>query len=424
MWSPNALSMASPVVAEPDAFWLKAETPAMPSRWAMGMALADSDEPLSIEGLRSHVRARLPGIPWLSWRIAGRGRRPGRYRWVDTAPFPMDELVVHERLGAGEDIDARVSSLVMERLDLRLSLWRLRLVDLAGGGQGLVLDGHHAFAGGFTVIEILEALLGVQPRPAPDQPTRLATSVPPMAELTDAAWAVAAAARRVAIRLAPARPWEPARVGAPLVGPIAAGRRVISRRLPLDRVEAVGEAFGAGVTRTVTALVSRALDPFVGGEVDAVRALFPHGTQEGPVTRPGNASRSTFLELPVHSEPAVRMARLKECFARNATSGPQAPAVVDLVLSFQPPTPSLSVAGRAVTGITTSAPLRVCSQPLTRLTIVVQRYEDSIFVSLTADEASLGEVVERIGDGLIAALEEYAGEEHRKRAAPAPFPRA
>jgi hypothetical protein len=404
--------MSSPKLSESDAFWLKAETPTMPSRWAMGMHLADgapAASPLELAAVREHVRARLAGIPWLSWRISGRGRRPGRFRWVDTAPVPLDRLVRLERLDPGRSLDDHLGWLVMQPLDRGLPPWRLRLVDGGDGTQGLVLDGHHAFAGGFTVVEMLDRLLGTEPPTAPPSPPfHPAPSVPRTAEAADLAYTAAAALRRRAVQLLPVRAWAPANAGAPLVGPIRAGRRIVHRELPLERIEAIGSAHGAGVTRVVLALIGRALDEVVPDRsVPRLRALFPRGTQEGPVTGPGNASRSTFLDLPLHLPMVDRLAALKQALAENATAGPQAPAVVDVVVSFQPLTPDLSILGREITGLTTSAPLRVCSHPLTRLTVVVQRYRRSMFVSFTADAVGFGAEVDVVANGLVTALDEY-----------------
>lgn len=408
MTPPNGSRMRSPVVSEADAFYLKVETPTMPSRWAMGLSIEGAGQPpLTIDDVRDHVESRLEGIPWLSWRISGRGRRPARYRWVDTTPLPIDELVVHEPTRHRTTLDAHLSRLVTEPLGLHLPLWRLRLVDLDEGDQGLVLDGHHAFAGGFVVVEIFDALFG-EGRP-PATPVELPASVPLSAAIVDRAWDVAALARRTALRVLPGPTWEPAQAGPPLVGPLSSGRKVLGRRLPIDRIEAIGAATGASTTRVVTALVARALEEVVDDpQVRSLRALFPRGTQEGPVTGPGNAARSSILDLPLHLPPGERLAALKESFARNATAGPPPAIVVDVVLSFQPLTPDLSIRERAITGITTSAPLRICSQPLTRLTVVVQRYRDSMFLSLTADEASLSSEVDRVADALFVALEELA----------------
>lgn len=407
--------MRSPAVAEADAFWLKAETKVLPSRWAVGLTISGTaTAPVGIDVLRAHVASRSIGIPWLRWRIEGRGRRPARYRWVQEPSLPVKELVVSTELAPGESLSDRIGLLVTEELSHDLPLWRIRLVE-GEVDQALIVDGHHAFAGGFTLIEILAALFGEVPRSAPANPVTLPTEVDSRTQLTDAGLNLAAQLRRMAVRLLPDDSWDPPLSGPPLVGAISERRRVVTRSIPMPLIEAARDVHGAGVTRLVTALVSRSLDRLTSHETGTVRALFPHGTQEGPVTGPGNASRSTFLELPLHLVPHDRMTALKAAFAANSTAGRHPPAVADVVLSFQPATPDLWLGPHPLTEMTTSAPLRVCSRPLTRLTVIVQSYRDAIHVTYTADEASLGSVLDDVADDLVAAVDEFSRGPTRRR---------
>lgn len=404
----NRCDMPSAVVAEDDAFWLKVETPSVPSRWAMALELTprSQGERLTIERLRAHVAERLPGLPWLCHRVHSRWKRGGRYHWLATSPMPLAELVVQESGVSADRVERYIERIIMMPLDRRLPLWRLRLVELADGRQHIVFDGHHAFGGGFVVLEILDGLFGDMREPvtAAKLPTRPSFGD----DAIDAAWKVASLARRLALRLRPGAAWERARVGEPLVGPIGPRRRVATRRLRADQINRIASAHGASVTRVLLALTARALDDVAGREVSTLRALFPRAQEDHRVTGPGNHSRSSFLELPLHLPAPERIAAVKDAIARSAAIEQQRPAVVDLTLSMLPPTAALTIAEHDVTSMVTAAPLRVCTQPYTRLTLVLQQYRDNIIATFTVDADGVGDTVDAIADSLVAAADEYA----------------
>lgn len=394
-------------VSSADAFWLRAETATTPSRWATAIELDPDGEPIDIDDLRAHVSQRLLAMPWASWRIRLPRHRVGRHRWLDTSPLPLERMVLGEMV-AEDDIHPHLARIVMQSLDPSLPLWRVRLVTLRNGRQLVVLDAHHAFAGGYVCVELLDRFFGLEERPpvASVSPPRR-VSLPLQA--LDAGWFVAASAYRALSRLRPSARWGPARVGAPLVGPIGPARIVATERLALERVESIGSAYGASTTRVIIALLARALDTYgttAADRVPSLRALFPHGTQEGDVTRPGNAARSTYLDLPLGLAPAERLVAVRDAIARGSELS-HGFEVADITLSFLPMVPELGVGDRHFVSIALSGPLRVCSHPITRLTAIVQRYRDGVFVTFTGDRDSLGDEVPAICARLRAAVDEF-----------------
>jgi len=380
-----------------DAFWLRAESDAVPSGWACALGL-EPGSAITIDQLREQVAERLTDIPWATWRT----HRPrlGRPRWLSTPSLPIERMVHAER---AEDALARAGELAMERFDADLPMWRVRLVETPDHRQHVIVTAHHSFAGGYSGTELLERLLGGERTPSTATPYVPPTGVPASTRAKDAAWSVASSAYRVLQQLRSPR-WEAARAGAPLVGPISsAPRSVAVAGVPLARIEAIGAAYGAGSTRVLVTLVAMALDDLArrsGTTAPALRALFPHGTQEGPVTMPGNAARSTYLDLPLEVPPAERLVAVREAFARNAIGSAELPAVVDVTLTMPVAYVPMGVAGRRITSMALAGPLRVCSQAHTRLTIVVQRYGGSAWITFVGDGPSLGSEVGALADRL------------------------
>ncbi|HEX4978701.1 MAG TPA: hypothetical protein VFV35_01430, partial [Acidimicrobiales bacterium] len=133
-------------------------------------------------------------------------------------------------------------------------------------------------------------------------------------------------------------------------------------------------------------------------------------TKVGEVSGQGNASRSSFLDLPLHLAPRDRLAALKDSFARSATVADPRPAEADLVLSLVQPLGEYVYRGRPAVSVVAGAPLRTCSRPVTRLTVIVLYHGPSLFFSITADEASLGERAPGFGDALVRAVETFEAE--------------
>ena len=373
-----------------DSFWLRAETAAVPSGWACALEL-ERGPALTVEQLRAHVAERLGDVAWATWRT--HQPRLGRHRWLSTPDLPLERMVLAER---AVDALARAGELAMERFEADLPLWRLRLVDTPDGRQHLVVSAHHSFAGGYSGTELLERLLGVERTPPTATTYVPATSVPVSARAKDALWSIASSSYRAMQKVRSSR-WAPARAGAPLVGTISAVPRAVScEGIPLERLDALGRAHGAGTTRVIIALVAASLDELArrsGTSAPALRALFPHGTQVGPVTLPGNAARSTYLDLPLGLPPAERLVAVKDAFARNAIGSAELPAVVDVTLTMPVEYAPMGVCGRRAITMALAGPLRVCAQPLTRLTVVVQRYRGSAWITFTGDGASLADEI-------------------------------
>jgi hypothetical protein len=325
----------------------------------------------------------------------------GRYRYVRTPSVPFDRLVVREE--APDGVEAWLAGVLLRPFDRDLPLWRVHLVDQPDGRQFVVLSAHHAFAGGYAAVELIERFLGAEESPSTAADVRPPARVPVSARAVDAAWGIASLGYRIAARLRPGARWAPARACAPLVGPIERDRAVAFAPLPAHRLAAIGDAHGAGRTRVVLAVIARALEPLA-ADLPSLRALFPHGTQVGAVTGPGNAGRSAFLDLPLHLEPGERLAAIRDAIARSGEEQ-HGPAVADLTLSIPPTFARLAVLGRRLEPVGTVAPLRVCAHPLTRLTVVGQGHADGITLTFTAD-ASLRDELPGIAGRVADALTE------------------
>lgn len=121
------------------------------------------DRAPSLADLVARVRARIPAVPSLAWRLAGSSERPV---WVAVAGFdPAAHVVADPALPPLERSRLReqVARLFVERLPRDRPLWRIDVIPLAGGGGALVWRIHHALADGATAIRYARALLWDQP---------------------------------------------------------------------------------------------------------------------------------------------------------------------------------------------------------------------------------------------------------------------
>lgn len=113
--------------------------------------------PLAVEDVQRHMAARLPDLPALRWRVVPVPGGLSHPLFVDDAGFDIAHHVRHAVLPEpGTGLDALCARLAEQRLDRSRPLWQMTLVDgLAGGGQALVLEIHHALMDGFATLATL-----------------------------------------------------------------------------------------------------------------------------------------------------------------------------------------------------------------------------------------------------------------------------
>lgn len=112
----------------------------------------------SAERLRASVVERLAGVPALTRRLGGTPERPV---WVDDERFDVAAHVVAGDLHPCDDesVPVEVARLFRERLDRSRPLWRIDVLQRAGGGAALVWRIHHALADGTTAMRFADAVL-------------------------------------------------------------------------------------------------------------------------------------------------------------------------------------------------------------------------------------------------------------------------
>ncbi len=249
-------------------------------------------------------------------------RWAGLPAWEHDPGFALSRHLSRVQLAAGglRDFLGEVTS---SRLDGAHPLWRLWLVEEAGGETALVAKVHHCLGDGFALIALLLALADEQvrdaapaPRVAPPERHPRSGAFPgaeAMAAIRDAAEFGAALARLTAL------PYDPADVSAPRLSGV---RRVAwSGAVSLDAVHAAAHAAGATVNDLIVAAVAGALRSWLLAAARPVtrtaRAFVPVNFRDG---RPdlsvdptlGNRFGLLAVPLPVHlAAPRARLEALR-----------------------------------------------------------------------------------------------------------------
>jgi diacylglycerol O-acyltransferase len=304
--------MAPETLSGVDAAWLQMDRPV---NTADVVAVIRLEGSLSEARLRRLVRRRLLAHRRFRQRI--RRRALGRPAWEDDPRFSLERHVVVRSLGPGAGaLDAYVSAVASEPLDLRRPPWRVHLLHLPGG-SAIVAKLHHCVADGFALVAVLLSLADeplapgrggahraraareLARLPAPGEALLAAARHPRRA----AALAGAAAGMVAALGRLIALPPDP---GTALKRPLGGRRRVAcSRPLPLRPVRAAARARGVTVNELLVAAAAGALRTWLlespeGGPPRDVRALVPVNLRPaGAEPALGNAFGLVFLALPV-----------------------------------------------------------------------------------------------------------------------------
>lgn len=255
----------------------------------------------------------------------------GRPAWEDDPRFSLRRHLVERRIGAGQGaLDAYVSGVASDPLDLAHPPWRIHLVH-GPGGTALVAKLHHCIADGFALVAVLLSLAGVPGRAArgshrprafrdlahlsaPREALRAAARDPRRAAaLVGAAATMAASLGRMILL-----PSDPA---TPLKRPLGGERRVAwSRPFPLRSVRAAARERGVTVSEFLGAAAAGAVRTWLAesphpSPLRDLRALLPVNLRPSGTERAlGNEFGLVYLDLPVAS--ATAEARIERVHAR------------------------------------------------------------------------------------------------------------
>jgi len=290
---------------------------------------------------RDHIASRLPQIPRYRQRIVQMPFGTGRPVWVDDPSFRLGYHVRHTALpspGSSAQLLTLVSRILAQRLDRTKPLWELWLVEgLADDRFAVVAKTHHAMVDGVGGMDLMAALLDLEPDPAPVASTPWQAQPTPGAVgllAHGASGAVRNLARlgaggaRLAVR--PQQAVREALSAAAALGaaarPLVAGapssllnqapgsdRRVEVVHTSLADHKLVKNAFGVTVNDVVLTAVAGALGRFLAGRgvevhgLSSLRACVPVSLRSGDT---GGGAGNTFTivtaPLPIGLDDAVQ----------------------------------------------------------------------------------------------------------------------
>jgi diacylglycerol O-acyltransferase len=245
---------------------------------------------LAMDDLLALVEARLLPRPRFTALVV----EPlvGAPRWQADRDFDVRSHVHHVAEPVGErELETLVSDLTSTRLDPRLPLWQMHLVDTPDGGSALVFRVHHAITDGVGLVDVLLSLsdqgpLGWSPPDVPALRRRGAGA---------ALAAIAGFAGLIASRRDPA---------SPLTAKHRLHKHVAwTRSLDLASLRRAAHASGVGLTALVLALTAGALRRCLSqrsARLVDVRAMVPLTTRAPTEDDAlGNRYASVFVSLPV-----------------------------------------------------------------------------------------------------------------------------
>lgn len=321
-----------------DAFFLRAETPAVDQRVGAVIVIDDPDGELAQwnEYLHDVIRTRTPELPMLRHRLLAGGRwRHPRWRIVERV-----EPTAHLRAGVPDVAHAGGWPAVLAGffgalLPADRPPWQLQLVRDAAAGQTAILAGlHHALGDGLAVTDTLVRLLADRgpATSAPRPPTRRTP------EPTTAWWE---RARQVGV-LARGLVSLAAAGFAPrssLDGPMTdRRRRYLTLALPAPAVRAAARRHRVGTTALLLAVLAEALHRLLTAREGTLpgqqlRAMVPMTTRfaAGASSRAlGNRTAAVSVDLPVGPmSPAERVTTVARRLAELSRRGqPEAAAAV------------------------------------------------------------------------------------------------
>lgn len=322
-----------------DASFLRVETPTahMHVGWLATVDLPDGMQRLGAEDLMARIAGRLHHVPRFRQVIR---EPPGGLvppYWADAEDFAIERHVTVDDMPRPSlgSLLALAEDFFSEQLPRDRPLWQLHVVPRLGGRRAAILGKvHHAMVDGVAAVQLglllfdgdpeAPAALPVPWRPAHDNPVRSALD-----GARDTALEQFRAARRIGeLGLSPGRGLRMAdtarraafglvddvRRPAPesyLNVPIGPRRRLMGATLPLSRALAIKDRTNTKLNDVVLATVAGALArlaPAHGEEPIDLRAMVPANVRTATSEAQGNAISFLFVDLPVQSRPAERLA--------------------------------------------------------------------------------------------------------------------
>ena len=334
--------------------------------------------------------------------------------WEDDVSFDVRRHVARIDLSARAErraLDQHVADRAIVDLDRRFPLWRVELIDLAGGAAALLLRTHHAMGDGAALFKVILALSdSVEEPPA----ARRSAAPSPWSAIDPLA------AERTAIAMArlSQRLFQRSAAGGPLRSPLVGEKRVAHlEAIDLRQLKEAGRATGSTVNDVFLAALAGALrEHFLGLEIDpadvdismpvSVRDIRRDGRDEL-----GNRFGLVFIRLPVATadrrerralvtertrdlkssqEPEVVFGGLSTLgHLPRALQHPWVDAIsgdaVAVVTNVPGPRAAISIAGRRVTRMYFFVP---STGPI-GLGVSFLSYDGHAIVSLIADRATL-----------------------------------
>ena len=330
--------------------------------------------PPSEPELLAHIEGRLALIPRFRQKLAFPPLGSGRPLWVDDPSFNLRYHVRRTALpspGNEEQLHRLVSRVFSQRLDRSKPLWELWVVEgLHGGEFALLAKTHHAMVDGVGGIDLMTALLDLEPQPreVPDDHWEPARSPGAIDLLTHgAADAVRGAAELtshlVQSGLNPrgtvesllgragglgvvARQFVFGAPSTPLNRPIGPHRAYATVEHPLDDYKQIRRALGGTLNDVVLAVVSGGLRRFLAThDVDVdrlrLRAMVPMSIRgESGRGALGNQILVMVAPLPVDLPDPVARLDATRAEMESIKSSPQAIGAKTLIQmeNFAPPT--------------------------------------------------------------------------------------
>lgn len=324
-----------------DASFLRVETPTahMHVGWLATVDLPAGADRLEAADLAARIAGRLHHVPRFRQVIREPPGGLAAPYWADAPDFDLDAHISTEEGSSGSEssLMALAEEFFSQQLPRDRPLWQLLVVPRLGGRRAAILGKvHHAMVDGVAAVQLglllfdgepgAPAALPAQWQPRADNPMRSALD-----GARDTALEQFRSARRVAeLSLSPGRGLRMAdtmrraafglvddvRHPAPasyLNVPIGPRRRLMGTTLPLRRALAIKERTDTKLNDVVLATVAGALArlaPEHGAEALDLRAMVPANVRGESPDAQGNAISFLFVDLPLQSRPAERLALL------------------------------------------------------------------------------------------------------------------